>query len=156
MNSNLTFTYEGIDDLANCLRSGLNGYAVTESQHGRLTSIWLFMCDEVLQIQSNITTVHDWEEVGTLHFRCVTENEPLPEKILIPLSWLKISSVSLLQLEENDFRAQCGIALSNTKGSSLIMVSGALPMTVELQAEFYKNDFQPEYEIKRYSKIEMK
>ena len=152
MNKYFPFSYDAVDDLDSYLRAGLTGYAIKPRLNGRLDTLWLFLPNDTLQIRSEITTVDNWEEIGTLQFRCLPENETCPDKTLIPSSWLKIASISKLLVEEKEFKAECGVVIENTEGNNLFIVVGALPLTIELKANFYEGDFQPEYDINRYSK----
>lgn len=151
MSKYFSFNYEAVDDLGSQLSRGLTGYALKPRANGRLDTLWIFLPNKTLEIRAEITPVDDWEEIGTLQFRCLPENEPCPDKTLIPSSWLEIASISKLLVEDKKFKAECGIVIKNTEGNNLFIVVGALPLTIELKANFYENNFQPECNINMYS-----
>lgn len=148
-----SFDIENIDSLASWLGKGLSGYAVQSAPHGRLTTLWLFLCDDsVLKIQSIVTTVGPLHEVGTLVFRHLAKVDVSLEAVLLGTDWSDISSADQLILEQEEFSAASGVAICNRSGAEIIVLSGAYPHTVEILAPFFDGDFQPEYEISAYQR----
>lgn len=147
------FEIENIDSLASWLGKGLSGYALQSAPHGRLTTLWLFLCDDsVLKIQSIVTTVGSWHEVGTLVFRGLKKSDVYLDAVLLESTWSDIAAVEQLVLDEEEFSAASGIAILNRSGAEIIVLSGAYPHTVEILAPFFDGDFQPEYEISAYQR----
>lgn len=149
----LDYTLDGVEFLSNAFRAGIAGYAVRTAEHGRPASIWLFFDDGmVIEIQGRMTTVGDWEEVGTLYFRAIKEDDVYPDAIRLESEWTNIDSIEKLILEEDELLASSGIAIRNNSGNELIIVCGAYPYTIELLAPFYGGDFQPEYKFDIYKR----
>lgn len=150
MKKTLEFDIEGcgtVNPLSRVLHEGIKGYATETAQHGRPTSLWLFLSDGcVVKIQSLVTTVGPWDEVGTLRLKCLMPGDAFPNAISLASTWSDISSIKRLILEEKDFSAESGLVIKNRIGEELLVLSGAFPYTVEISAPFFFGDFQPECE----------
>lgn len=154
MKKTLKFELEGCDSvnsLSHMLYEGIKGFAIESAQHGRPTSLWLFCSDQrVVKIQSLVTTVGPWDEVGTLRIKCLVPSDVTPNVVSLAPAWSDIRSVRRLILDENDFSAESGLSLVNRIGEELLVLPGAFPYTVEILAPFFVSDFQPECEPTAY------
>jgi len=113
--------------------------------------IWVFLCDgSVLRIQSKMNDLPEWEEVGTLVFRLVGEDQKIADPIELPKSWRCIASSAMLVVDESEFTAESGLALRNCSGEEMILVCGADICAIQIQAPFYPDDFLPEYDVETY------
>lgn len=150
----IKFELEGcdsMDTLSLMLYGGLKGYATESAQHGRPVSLWLFLSDgRVVKIQSLVTTVGPWDEVGTLRVKCLKPGDVSVTAVTLAPTWADISSVKRLVLEEKDFSAESGLSIRNRIGEEMLVLPGAFPYTVEISAPFYMGDFQPECEPALY------
>jgi hypothetical protein len=154
MKSLLTYGGNEPDLLANLIRQGLKGYAANVEQLGGMTTLWCFLCDDsVLRIDSVMTDVSGWLEVGTLAFELVTDGDGVPVMIPLPKAWGHISSLNKLVLEEPEFSSESGLIIKAESGDDLIVVCGAEVYTVQILAPFFLGTFQPEYEIERYKAL---
>lgn len=150
------FLFDVIDfkSLSDLLRGGISGYSVAGSVGGRLGSIYLLLHDgSALHIQSKMNDVASWHEVGTLVFewRSSTANS-FPATLPLDATWSSIGMIAKLCLDEDAFTAESGLAIQNRAGARILILSGAFPNTVEIEAPFYAGDFQPEYDVGEYKR----
>lgn len=150
----LHFHVDGGKPIEELLSVGLQAYSGERAEHGRFSSLCLLLRNgSAVKIESIVTTVKGWDEVGTLVFFPLTENS-VSCISSIPLSsdWNKIVSVEKLVLNEGDFYAESGIVIKNAAGEEVIIVSSEYPYALELLAPFFSGDFRPEYELSAYSR----
>lgn len=153
MKKKWTFDLIGFDSLSNLLKSGISGYSVVVSKAKRPASIELFLNDATfLRIQSKIIPAGSWHEVGTLIFELKKLEKSPHEPVPLPPAWQKIKSVEMLYLEEENFLAECGLAIHTCTGEHSLIVPGAFPFTVEIEAPFYESNFEPEYDVNVYQR----
>jgi hypothetical protein len=150
----INFDLVGIDSLSGLLCDGFSGYAVARSEVGRLRSLYLFIADgTVLRVQSKVTEVGGWREVGTMVFEHpIKAEEARPAMVPLAPAWTKIVALEKLILGEDTLVAECGIAIRNESNEQLLILPGAFPHTVEIIAPFYEGDFQPEYDLGEYKR----
>jgi len=153
MEHHLYYKLEGVDSLRALLEKGLTGFATQTAEHGRFTSIWLFLHKNiVLEIHSSMTDIESWQEVGTLLFRRLDINDNHPPQISLDSVWANIKSLDKLIIKEDAYSAESGMVIRNNNDEELIIVCGAYPYTLEMLAPFCDFDFQPEYDFNLYSK----
>jgi hypothetical protein len=152
----LSFDVDGIESLMNLLRKGFIGYSTNAEQHGGLTTLWLFLCDQtVLKIYSSMTDVGGWDEVGTLVFRLATKEDTYPKMKPLGIAWSHIFSIKKLVLDETRFSAESGLVIKNNRDEELTVICGANVYTIQIEAPFFTGNFQPEYEIDAYKRIQI-
>lgn len=155
MNKRFVFDCDGIDNLRASIGNGLQGYSTISKSSGRIDRLWLFLSNETLEVTAEINQIepNGWEEVGTLCFRRVLNENIICNQIKLSDSWTVLDSISRLELYGENFIAESGILLKNKLGEDLYIIAGALPLTIEIKAPFYESDFQPEYNLDEYSII---
>lgn len=155
MKTILKSEFIGFESLTALLRAGILGLLIDKLPAGAIRVLHLFLADgSVLRIQSKVTEVEPWHEVGTLvleHFAKAAEGETI--QIPLPLSWLDIRSVEKLVLEGGKFIAESGLCISNRDYEQVIILPSAFPHAVQINAQFYPGDFDPEYEIAEYERV---
>lgn len=132
--------------------AGIRAYATNAVfTGGMINVIWCFLYDgSVLRVQSKMNDLSGWEEVGSLVFRLVGEEEKIAEPIELPNSWRSIACVEMLVVDEPEFAAESGLVLRNYSGEEFMIVCGADICAVQIQAPFYSGDFLPEYDLATY------
>lgn len=154
MKTFLTYGGDDPDFLAKLISQGLKGYSANAEQLGGMTTLWCFLCDgTVLRIDSVMTDVSGWLEVGTLAFELVENGDELPEMVPLPEVWSHISSLNKLVLDEPEFSSESGLIIKTLSGDKLMVVCGAEVYTVQISAPFFFGKFHPEYEVERYKAV---
>lgn len=154
MKKNFHFHIDGGKSIEELLSTGLLAYSGETAEHGRFASLCFLLQDQTaIKIESIVTTVKGWDEVGTLVFFPLKETSATCNRFIpLPSSWNKIVSVERLVVCEADFSAESGIAINNAAGEEIIIVSSEYPYAIELSAPFFSGDFRPEYELSTYSR----
>ena len=152
MKRQLQFDLNGFKSLKSILASGIKAYSTNAAfTGGMLNVIWFFLCNgSILRIQSKMNDLTEWEEVGTLVFRLVGEDQKIADPIELPNSWRRIASSAMLVVDESEFTAESGLALQNCSGEEMMLVCGADICAIQIQAPFYSGDFLPEYDVEKY------
>lgn len=154
MTKTLNFDLINIDSIKTKVCHGLIGYAVNPEQHIGLSTLWLYLADgDVLKIHSTMTDTKDWDEVGTLVFQLLGNDEDVPQMMRLPQQWLSIAHVQKLVVTTEDFVAESGLLICNDSNEALTVVCSANVYRIELQAPFFSGSFQPEYEMAHYIHI---
>jgi hypothetical protein len=150
MMKKIPFSLSGIDSLSDLLKLGIQGFAIN-SHYGLTTTICLFLYNDlIITIQSTMNELGGWEEIGTLVFTANINHTDVPAMIPLSPVWNEIRSVEKLQIEENEFSADCGIVIKNGLGEKMIITCGAEVYSVQMQAPFFEGKFNPEYDFVRY------
>ena len=154
MKSLLAFDFANadIDAIHKALMSGMIGLATDSLQNG-MSTVWLFLQQgTAMQVQTKMTEISEWREIGTLVIKQIPKNLSLQKMRLIPTSWLEIESIKRLTAEDGEFSSESGLEFTNKLGEVLIIVCSANPCLIEVSAPFFNGDFLPEYELSHYKR----
>lgn len=146
------FANADIDSTHEALMSGIVGFATDSLQNG-MSTVWLLLRHAIaLQIQTKMTDIAEWREIGTLVLKQVSTDASLPKMLSISTNWLEIESIKKLTAEDGEVGAESGIELTNKLGEVLIIVCSANPCLIEVSAPFFSGEFLPEYELNHYKR----
>lgn len=155
MKTILKSEFIGFESLTALLRVGVVGLFINNLTAGSMRLLSLILGDgSVLRIQAKVTEVEPWYEVGTLIFEHIAKIEKFEiNQVPLPVSWLDIGLVEKLVLEGEKFTAESGICFCNRSGEQFIILPGAFPHSIEIDAAFYSGKFEPEYDIDKYERV---
>lgn len=139
--------------LLDLFSEGISGVAICKRNNERPDSVWLVVDGEkVIKVTSIVSSVDTWDEMGSLVFELL-ETDSIPQKVVsLDASWRKIKSIEKLVFRDGSVCAESGIALSNTQGDEIVVVSSSFPYSVEFWSDFHPDDFEPECDLSTYAR----
>ncbi len=153
MKKHFEFSFKNFSSLPKILKNGLVSFHIKRGLHGRPDAIWLGMSSEnVLKINSVVSSVGPWDEIGSLVFELVDKDRINFDLTNIDKKWMNICCLKKLVFEDNVVIAESGLSIK-AKNSEIIITSSSFPYSVEILAKFLSEDFSPECKIKNYNRI---
>lgn len=106
---------------------------------------------QAISISSQMIDVAERDEVGRLMIKRVPGIPGLCEqRVRLPEG---SRSIAKLISTEADLQIESGLEIQWEGGQMLVVVSNAMPCTLAIAAPFYpNNNFEPEYELSRYTR----
>jgi len=153
------FKIDNAISLPSSISNGIEAISFHKAKHGQIDILYLHLCNgQTLKIEADINTVSSssWYEIGTLKFKIGKYADSKENLNLLNENWKKIKSFEVLQLidpdDEGGLLAESGFVITNCINEELIIVCGAYPMTIQINAPFYNDDFEPEYDLIDYKR----
>lgn len=131
------------------LGDGFSSIAVNRAAHGRPVEIALMGSDGTgVKITARMNELGDRQEVGSLVFSNASKRVLLPAPVSTDYS--DIAHIDKLVIDFMGYEIESGFLLSSRAGHELLIVAGAMPLTIEYRIDGVSQDFQPEFDASCY------
>lgn len=145
------YKYIKFELLNELLFKGLVGISVNKDENQRPNIVWLILSDHrVVKITSIVSSVDDWDEMGSLVFELTKEGfTPHP---IIPLNngWERVMQIEKLIFRDDAVHSESGLVIENSIGDKIEIVSSSFPNAIEILSSVYSDGFEPECDLDVY------
>jgi len=100
-----------------------------------------------------VSSIDSWDEIGSLVFQLVNDKAVIKEMERLGPDWLQIEHIEKLVYQDERVKAESGLAIKNKNGEEITILSSSFPYAIEINATFHTGSFEPECDIKQYSRL---
>lgn len=151
MKNNINFSLVNIVSIPSLFEHGIVEYHVEKIGNNRPDSMWLKTGNNaIIKLSTSINEFDNWDEIGSLCLEVTEAGSFNNSMTTLDKSWLKVRRISKLVLIDESIRVECGLKIENEKCQTMIFLPSSFPNAVEMQSDFYLENFEPECSIEDY------
>ena len=144
--------FDGLDEkslIVGLTNYDINAYSTPPNQ--AINNVWYFdllTAQGVYSFTASSTQVNGWEEYGSLAIKyskeALTVRPDFMRDVLIKPPF-RASKIQKIIYEDDDVITECGLLLSSTDSTKIIIACGISPESITADGIMFTGDFQPLY-----------
>lgn len=152
----LLFNTEPTERVLEEFEKGFSYMALRRLPHGEVVAV-LFSSDDErkLLVESEMHDISERSEIGVLKFSTPGEDVGRFQYSYLPDEFKSGVKLSKLVAKQEYVSAESGIVIRGRDGAEIVLVAGVCPHSIAISAPFIEYDFDPEFPINEYSRVEM-